>query len=152
MHAPLICCKGTIKQLPALCEDAAVVKEQDQEKDEGPNPSLPQIKHHVNTSCIPLPASNLYTPYTSLGLFSDDYADPSNQASSQAHVPLMANASPFQCGEFYDDEDKDDKLFYVPSRNMFQDIDKEGLIAKEALAGEIMENKMIKIIKETSAY
>jgi len=32
---------------------------------------------------------------------------------------------------------------------MFQYADKEGLVAKEALAGEIMENEMIEVIKET---
>ncbi|KAG6376775.1 hypothetical protein JVT61DRAFT_1799 [Boletus reticuloceps] len=40
---------------------------------------------------------------------------------------------------------------YAPSRNMFQNADKEGLIAKEALAGEIMENETTEIVQETSA-
>ncbi|KAF9231756.1 hypothetical protein BU15DRAFT_82008 [Melanogaster broomeanus] len=40
---------------------------------------------------------------------------------------------------------------YAPSRNMFQDADKEGLIVKEALAGEIMENETTEVVKETSA-
>ena len=39
---------------------------------------------------------------------------------------------------------------YTPSQNMFQNVDKEGLMAKEALAGEIMENEMMEVIKETS--
>ncbi|KAF8439427.1 hypothetical protein L210DRAFT_858136 [Boletus edulis BED1] len=103
--------------------------------------------------------------------------DPYNQVSSQAHVPLVANASPFQCGNLYDNDYKDCKSFcsddfnnwsrltsnreetnsnygsksYAPSRNMFQNADKEGLIAKEALVGEIMESEMTKAIKETLA-
>jgi len=44
---------------------------------------------------------NSYAPYASPGLPQDDYADPFNQASSQAHIPLVANA---QRGDFYDDE------------------------------------------------
>ena len=41
---------------------------------------------------------------------------------------------------------------YALSRNMFQNVDKEGLIAqKEALAGEIMENETTEVVKETSA-
>ncbi|KAF8551362.1 hypothetical protein OG21DRAFT_1374010, partial [Imleria badia] len=40
---------------------------------------------------------------------------------------------------------------YAPSRNMFWNTDKEGLIAKEALAGEIMENKTTEVVKEMSA-
>ena len=40
---------------------------------------------------------------------------------------------------------------YAPSRNMFQNADKEGLMAKEALVGEIMENEMTEVIMETSA-
>ena len=35
---------------------------------------------------------------------------------------------------------------------MFQNVDKEGLIAKEALAGEIMEDEMTKVVKEMSAH
>ncbi|KAF8438194.1 hypothetical protein L210DRAFT_3647176 [Boletus edulis BED1] len=107
----------------------------------------------------------------------DDYADPYNQISSQAHVPLVANASPFQRGNLYEDDYEDRKSFrsddfdnrsrltsnqeetnsnygsesYAPSRNMFQNADKEGLIAKEALAGEIMENETTEVVKETSA-
>jgi hypothetical protein len=102
-----------------------------------------------------------YAPYASPGLPPDDYADPYNQVSSQAHVPLVANASPFQRGNLYDDDYEDRKSFrsddfdnrsrlasnreetnsnygsesYAPSRNMFQNADKEGLIAKEALGG-----------------
>jgi chitin synthase len=118
---------------------------------------------------------NPYAPYASPGLPQDDYTDPFNQASSQAHVPLVANA---QHGDFYDDEYEDRKSFcsddfdnrsrqtsnreetnsnygsesYAPSRNMFQNVDKEGLFAKEALAGEIMENEMTEVVKETLVH
>jgi len=34
---------------------------------------------------------------------------------------------------------------------MFQNVDKEGLFAKEALAGEIMENETTEVVKETLA-
>ncbi|KAF8447874.1 P-loop containing nucleoside triphosphate hydrolase protein [Boletus edulis BED1] len=104
-----------------------------------------------------------YAPYASPGLPPDDYADSYNQVSSQAHVPLVANASPFQRGNLYEDDYEDRKSFrsddfdnrsrltsnreetnsnygsesYAPSRNMFQNADKEGLIAKEALAGDV---------------
>jgi chitin synthase len=117
---------------------------------------------------------NPYAPYASPGLPQDDYADPFNQASSQGHIPLVANA---QRGDFYDDEYEDRKSFrsddfdnrsrltsnreetnsnygsesYAPSRNMFQNVDKEGLIAREALAGEIMENETTEVVKEMSA-
>ncbi|KIJ64935.1 glycosyltransferase family 2 protein [Hydnomerulius pinastri MD-312] len=124
-----------------------------------------------------------YAPYSSPGLagedspFSNSYADPFNQATSQAHMPLVNNASPFQRGDHYDDEYDERKSFrsddfdnrsrltsnrddsnsnygtesYAPSRNMFQNADKEGLMAKEALAGEIMENETTEVVKETSA-
>jgi chitin synthase len=118
---------------------------------------------------------NLYAPYAFPGLPQDDYADPFNHASSQAHIPLMANA---QRGDFYNDEYEDRKLFhsddfdnwsrltsnweetnsnygsesYAPSRNMFQNVDKEGLITREALAGDIMENETTKVVKEMSAH
>ena len=151
IRAPSTRRKGTIKRLPALRQDAAVAKEQDQEEDEGPN----QAEAGIDVRSIGDP----YAPYASPGLPPDDYADPSNQASSQAHVPLTANASPFQRSDFYDDEYEDRKSVnsyygsesYAPSRNMFQNVDKEGLIAKEALAGEIMENETTEVVKETSA-
>lgn len=41
---------------------------------------------------------------------------------------------------------------YAPSWNMFQNMDKEGLVAKEALAGEIMEHETTEVIKETLAH
>ncbi|KAF8119292.1 chitin synthase-domain-containing protein [Boletus edulis] len=122
---------------------------------------------------------DLYAPYASPGLPPDDYTDPYNQVSSQAHIPLVVYASPFQRGNLYDDDYEDHKSFrsddfdnrsrltsnreetssnygpesYAPYRNMFQNADKEGLpvIAKEALAGEIMENETTEVVKETLA-
>ena len=41
--------------------------------------------------------------------------------------------------------------FHMPSRNMFQNVDKEGLITKEALAGEIMKDETTEVVKEMSA-
>ncbi|KAI9568500.1 P-loop containing nucleoside triphosphate hydrolase protein [Boletus coccyginus] len=93
------------------------------------------------------------------------------------HTPRSWPTPPFQRGDFYDDEFEDRKSFrsddfdnrsrltsnreetnsnygsesYAPSRNMFQNADKEGLVAKEALAGEIMENETTEVVKETSA-
>ena len=48
-----------------------------------------------------------YAPHTSPGLPPDDYMDPYNRASSQEHVPLMANPSPFQRRDFCNDEYED---------------------------------------------
>ena len=45
-----------------------------------------------------------------------------------------------------------DSQSHVPLRNMFQNVDKEGLIAKEALADEIMENEMTEVVKEMLAH
>jgi len=40
---------------------------------------------------------------------------------------------------------------YAPSRNMFQNADKNALLEKEALPGEIQEGETTEVIKETSA-
>ncbi|KAG6377810.1 P-loop containing nucleoside triphosphate hydrolase protein [Boletus reticuloceps] len=99
---------------------------------------------------------NPYAPYASPGLPPDDYADLYNQ---------VANPSPFQRGNDYsnkyevrksshsDDSDNRSRLTFrvAPSRNMFQNADEEGLIAKEALAGEIMEDETTEVVEETSA-
>ncbi|PPQ79006.1 hypothetical protein CVT25_002315 [Psilocybe cyanescens] len=103
--------------------------------------------------------------------YSDAYAG-SNQA-----LPLVANASPFQRADMYDDEyeenksvrsddfdarskftsQRDDSMShfgsesYAPSRNMFQNTDKRGLMEKEALAGEIQEGETAEVLKESSA-
>ena len=90
-------------------------------------------------------------------------------------VPLIANATPFQRSDLYDDE-YENKLahsseydarsrftsqqeevtshfgseLYAPSRNMFQNTNKRGLIEKEALAGKI-QGETAEVLKETSA-
>jgi chitin synthase len=94
--------------------------------------------------------------------------------SSQA-LPLVANASPFQRADMYNDYDErqslrsdevdgrsrltsahDDTMSlgtesYAPSRNMFQNVDKKALLEKEALPGEIHEGETTEVVKETSA-
>ncbi|KAF8965794.1 glycosyltransferase family 2 protein [Flammula alnicola] len=103
------------------------------------------------------------------GQYNDAYAG-SNQA-----LPLVANASPFQRADQYDEDyeenkstedfdnrsrftsQRDDSVShfgsesYAPSRNMFQNTDKRGLMEKEALAGEIQEGETTEILKESSA-
>ncbi|KIM78732.1 glycosyltransferase family 2 protein [Piloderma croceum F 1598] len=100
-----------------------------------------------------------------------------NDQSSQV-LPLVANASPFQRADLYNDNYEDHKSFrskdydgrsryithwedsisnfgtesYVPSRNMFQNADKRGLLDKEALVGEIQEGETTEVMKETSAH
>nr|AZQ26801.1 putative chitin synthase 4 [Ganoderma lucidum]QDK64613.1 chitin synthase [Ganoderma lucidum] len=122
--------------------------------------------------------SDPYAPYQVPGAespYQADFADPFNQ-SSQA-LPLVANASPFQRADMYDDYDerksfrsddfdgrsaytshRDDGSVsnfgtesYAPSRNMFQNADTKGLLDKEALAGEIQEGETAEVLKETSA-
>ncbi|PCH37422.1 glycosyltransferase family 2 protein [Wolfiporia cocos MD-104 SS10] len=114
-----------------------------------------------------------YAPYETPGAESHDggYNDPFGQ-SSQA-LPLVSNASPFNRGD-YDEFDERKSLHsddydgrsaytshverdsvsnftesYAPSRNMFQDADKKGLLDKEAIAGEIQEGETAEVIKET---
>lgn len=104
------------------------------------------------------------------GGYTDNY-NTSNQA-----LPLVANASPFQRAEMYDDYDERKSLqseefdnrsrftsqrddsdshygseSYAPSRNMFQNTDKRGLMEKEALAGEIQEGETTEVLKESSS-
>lgn len=123
-----------------------------------------------------------YAPYPSPGgqpqedsPFGGGYGDTFAQ-SSQA-LPLVANASPFQRADLYDDDYEDQKSFrsndydarsrmtsnhddagsnfgtesYAPSRNMFQNTDQKGLLDKEALAGEIQEGETTEVVKESSA-
>ncbi|KAJ7594228.1 glycosyltransferase family 2 protein [Mycena floridula] len=125
-----------------------------------------------------------YSPYASPGNghnagesspWAAGYGDAFN-ASTQA-LPLVANASPFQRADLYDDDfdenrslrsvdydarsrftsQRDDSVSnfgsesYAPSRNMFQDSAKKGLIEKEPLAGEIQEGETTEVLKETSA-
>jgi len=121
-----------------------------------------------------------YAPYASPGAqqFEEQPygAALSDHQSSQA-LPLVANASPFQRADLYDDEYEDLKSLrsddydgrsrftthredsisnfgtesYAPSRNMFQNADKKRLLDKEALAGEIQEGETTEVLKETSA-
>lgn len=120
-----------------------------------------------------------YAPYRSPGEEIEPnwggYSDNMN-GSSQA-LPLVANASPFQRADLYDDDydenkslrseeydgrsrftsNRDDSVSnfgsesYAPSRNMFQNADKRGLVDKEALAGEIQENETTEVLKESAA-
>lgn len=121
-----------------------------------------------------------YAPYASPGLdggesspWAGGYGDGFNNSNQQ--LPLVANASPFQRADMYDDydegkslrsEDFDGRRFtsqhddsvsnfgsesYAPSRNMFQGNDKKGLAEKEPLAGEIQEGETTEILKESSA-
>ena len=108
-----------------------------------------------------------HTPYL------DAHGETFNQ-SNQA-LPLVANASPFQRADMYNDYDerqslrsdefdgrsrltsaRDDTMSlgtesYAPSRNMFQNVDKKALLEKEALPGEIHEGETAEVLKETSA-
>ena len=120
-----------------------------------------------------------YAPYQTPGgesPYEGGYNDPFGQ--SNAALPLVANASPFQRADGYDDYDERKSLrsddydarsaltsnrdndesmsnfgteSYAPSRNMFHNADKKGLHDKEALAGEIQEGEVAEVIKETSA-
>lgn len=103
------------------------------------------------------------------------YGDAFN--SSNQALPLVANASPFQRADLYDDDfeenrsmrsedfdgrsrltsQRDDSVSnfgsesYAPSRNMFQGADKKALAEKEPLAGEIQEGETTEVLKESSA-
>ncbi len=121
-----------------------------------------------------------YGPYPSPALEAEapwqaGYGDAFN--SSNQNLPLVANASPFQRADAYDDDfdenrsvqsddmdgrsrftsQRDDSVSnfgsesYAPSRNMFQGNDKKAMAEKEALAGEIQEGETTEILKETSA-
>ncbi|KAH9947887.1 glycosyltransferase family 2 protein [Amylocystis lapponica] len=120
--------------------------------------------------------SDPYAPYQTPGAespYDGGYNDPFGQ-SSQA-LPLVANASPFQRADMYEDFDERKSLrsedfdgrsaytshrdneslsnfgteSYAPSRNMFQNADKKALVDKEALAGEIQEGETTEVLKET---
>ncbi|KAG7096112.1 hypothetical protein E1B28_006786 [Marasmius oreades] len=103
------------------------------------------------------------------------YGDNLNASSQQ--LPLVSNASPFLRADQYDDEydenrslrsddfdgrsrltsQRDDSISqfgsesYAPSRNMFHNAEKTGLVNKEALPGEIQEGETTEIVKESSA-
>ncbi|KAG1722688.1 glycosyltransferase family 2 protein [Suillus paluster] len=117
-----------------------------------------------------------YAPYSSPGANNGEES-PFVNAFSDPALPLVSNASPFQRADLYDDEYDERKSFrsddfdnrsrltsnrddsnsnygtesYAPSRNMFQNADKEGLMVKEALPGEIGDSETTEIVKETSA-
>jgi chitin synthase len=123
-----------------------------------------------------------YAPYHTPGGEASDvlpwvagYTDAYN-GSNQA-LPLVANASPFQRADLYDDDFDENKSLrsedfdarskftsqredtmsnfgsesYAPSRNMFQNTEMKGLMEKEALAGEIQEGETTEVLKESSA-
>lgn len=120
-----------------------------------------------------------YAPYGSpaaepSGPYDGGYNDPFNQ-SNQA-LPLVSHASPFENGNKYDDDYDDGKdarsddfdartrltshgddasafgsESYAPSRNMFQNADRKGLVDKEVLPGEVQEGETTEVYKETSA-
>ncbi|KAF8147259.1 glycosyltransferase family 2 protein [Crassisporium funariophilum] len=110
------------------------------------------------------------SPWGASGSYGDPFSN-SNQA-----LPLVSNSAPFQRADLYDDYDenksvqsedfdarsrftsqRDDSVShfgsesYAPSRNMFQNTDKRGLMEKEALAGEIQEGETTEVLKESSA-
>ncbi|THU93370.1 glycosyltransferase family 2 protein [Dendrothele bispora CBS 962.96] len=122
-----------------------------------------------------------YAPYPHPGAegepspWAGSYGDNLNVSSQR--LPLVANASPFQRADMYNDEydenrsvasddfdnrsrltsHRDDSVSqfgsesYAPSRNMFQNTDKKVLLDKEALAGEIQEGETTEVLKESSA-
>ena len=124
--------------------------------------------------------SDPYAPYPTPGAqtFEDSPFGATYNENSQSSpaLPLVANASPFQRADLYDDDYEEQKSFrsedydarsrytshheesvsnfgtesYAPSRNMFQNTDKKGLLDKEALAGEIQEGETAEVLKETS--
>jgi chitin synthase len=123
-----------------------------------------------------------YAPYPSPGLsdrgeispYVGSYGDAFTTSNQQ--LPLVANASPFQRADMYEDEYEERKSFrseeydgrsrltsnredsvsnfgtesYAPSRNMFQNQDKKGMIDKDPLPGELLEGETSELLKETS--
>ncbi|KIM88084.1 hypothetical protein PILCRDRAFT_85409 [Piloderma croceum F 1598] len=99
--------------------------------------------------------------------------DQSNQVLS-----LVANTSPFQRADIYNDDYEDHRSFrsedydgrsrytthqevsisnfgtesYTPSRNMSQNANKKGFHDKEVLVGEIQEGETTEVMKETSSH
>ncbi|KAF5373421.1 hypothetical protein D9615_009450 [Tricholomella constricta] len=124
-----------------------------------------------------------YAPYLTPGLDAGElsptpwaYGEPDN--SSNQALPLVANASPFQRADMYDNDDydeskslrsedfdgrsrytsqRDDTMSnfgsesYAPSRNMFQNDKKALLNDKEVLPGEIQDGETTEVLKESSA-
>ncbi|KAG6837153.1 hypothetical protein H0H93_013743 [Arthromyces matolae] len=128
--------------------------------------------------------SDPYAPYLSVGLEAGETSpvpwgyNEQDNASNQA-LPLVANASPFQRADLYDEYDENKSLrsedydrrsrftsqrdhedtmsnfgseSYAPSRNMFQNENKKPFLAdKEVLPGEIQDGETTEVLKETSA-
>ncbi|KAG5643421.1 hypothetical protein DXG03_000965 [Asterophora parasitica] len=127
-----------------------------------------------------------YAPYLTAGHEGGDisptpwaagFNEPDN-GSSQA-LPLVANASPFQRADMYDNDDYDESKSlrsedfdgrsrytsqrddtvsnfgsesYAPSRNMFQNDKTKALLNdKEVLPGEIQDGETTEVLKESSA-
>ncbi|EIW79950.1 glycosyltransferase family 2 protein [Coniophora puteana RWD-64-598 SS2] len=116
---------------------------------------------------------DIYAPYASPG-GNHDLTDP---FSSQQNLPLVQHAAGGVGGGMYDDYDDERHSLrsddydarsrltsnredtashygsesYAPSRNMFQNADKEALVQKEMLPGEVAEGETTEVVKETSA-
>ncbi|KAF8634990.1 hypothetical protein AX15_000605 [Amanita polypyramis BW_CC] len=133
----------------------------------------------VDAGLDPRGMADPYGPYSAS--VEGDYGETGGFGASSQHLPLVANASPFQRAGLYDDEFEDRKSLrsddydgrsnytsqrddtasnygsesYAPSRNMFQGADGKGahraLLEKEALAGEIQEGETTEVLKESSA-
>ncbi|GLB39511.1 putative TRAFAC class myosin-kinesin ATPase superfamily, myosin family protein [Lyophyllum shimeji] len=131
----------------------------------------------------PRGTSDPYAPYLAPGLepgetsptpWAGSYGE--DNRSDQA-LPLVANASPFQRADLYDDDYAESKSFrsddydgrsrftsqrddtmsnfgsesYAPSRNMFGTDKKALLNDKEVLPGEIQDGETTEVLKESSA-
>jgi len=117
------------------------------------------------------PPSGESTPY-----IQGPYGDPFGQSGSQAALPLVAHAQPFQGAAVYEYDDlksqrsddfdahsrfgtsaRDDvgsnfgTESYAPSRNMFLNLDKRAALNKDPLPGEIMEGEVTEEIKDSPA-
>lgn len=117
------------------------------------------------------PSQDLGTPGLDSPYMTGPYGDPFGGQSSQAALPLVAHAQPFQRADLYDDDkhsygsedvqsytmSRDDvgsnfgTESYAPSRNMFQNLDKKAALMKDPLPGEIMEGEVTEEIKDTPA-
>ncbi|KAI6130624.1 glycosyltransferase family 2 protein [Pisolithus croceorrhizus] len=119
------------------------------------------------------PSGDPYAPYLTPSAVGVDESTYANTYGDQA--PLVGQGSSFhrEYDEEYDEaktvrsdefdgrsrltSDRDDSNSnygtesYAPSRNMFQNVDKEGLMVKETLPGETLEGETTEIVKETSA-
>ena len=123
---------------------------------------VPLMRRSRNETMDVRSISGPYAPYASPGLPLGDYADAFNQASSRAHAPLVANDSPFQTWRFLRRNMRtvnrhvltisttgvdwhpigkrstplQFRVLVCAFEEHAPNVDKEGSIAKEALAGE----------------